>query len=180
MVENNLPSNLFIFNEKNRGFLNGTSRQLSGKRTLDHVIKFTLLFYIGTAFPIGFILALIFAVIFQVSFLNLLLYQSIFMLLISLYVGYAGYRLRRKLEIEGQILVGEVASYDKRATFSRLGYKKSSRLKYWFLSPTGKIVYGYTLMPPQNTTHLPDGRELPQPNTPIAVLYVDDKRHTLL
>jgi hypothetical protein len=180
VMANTLPPDIFIFNEKNKGFLDGSIRQLGGRGAIEATLKFLILLFLTIALPIGILIAVAFAFITQVAFSDLIVWQAIIMLVISLFMSYAAYRFRRKLEAEGQILVGEVADYNIRPNISLSGYKKSPRLKYWFLSPTGKIIYGYTLMPPRNLTHLPDGRELPQFGTPVAVLYVDDKRHTVL
>lgn len=180
MAAVDLPPDVFIFNEKNRGFISGETRHLGGEGAIRRTIKFSIIFYLTLALPLSVLVALFFTLVMQESFVAAFLRTAIVVLLLTLYIAFSGYRVRKKLEARGQILVGEINSYDARRTFGQFGYRKAPRIKYHFLSPSGKALTGYALIPPQNATRLPDGRELPQPGTPVAILYSDIRSYTLL
>ncbi|MBI1278073.1 MAG: hypothetical protein GC179_08095 [Anaerolineaceae bacterium] len=175
-----LPHNFIIINPKNYGFIDGSNRKLGGASTARYLVKFIALFYFTLALPIAVLIALVFSLLGQGAFLDFLLFEAIFMILISCYMAYMGYKTRHTLETKGEVLSGEVTGYDSRQSLSISGYKTVPRLKYGFISPSGVSLSGSTLIPAKYKSHLPDGQELPAVGTAVAILYADDKKHTIL
>jgi hypothetical protein len=129
-----LPKNVFIINPKNSGFIEAGNRKLGGTSTMKYLLKFVSLFYFSMALPIAILIAVVFSLLGQGSFGDILLFEAFFMILLTVYITFQGYKIRHVLETKGIVLVGEVAAYDTRRSFSASGYQIVPRLKYRFHS----------------------------------------------
>lgn len=82
--------------------------------------------------------------------------------------------LARRFQSRGQLLHGEIvyAESSPQTTFK----KAKVEIEYQFAQPSGTPVYKKIQVPPGQF----DDRSLPEPHTPIYVLYFNDKDHYLL
>lgn len=174
-----LPADLFVFNPDNRGYINGKSPYLANKVTFSKVLRFALILLVFVLIPLAAVFYLLFSLLLKDQALTYTIIVVVGMLIAIGYVAFLGYRNGRRLEKEGKLVLGKVVKYDTRLAADTKGYKSGTRIHYMFTTSNGDELVGSKIIS-SSSTHLKDGRELPQPGTPIAILHLDSKWHTPL
>lgn len=85
--------------------------------------------------------------------------------------------MARRMHSEGRIAIGHVIGYSETIASGWRGYRRGVKATYRFQTHDGKEVKASRLIRLKS-----DAAENPLPveNTPVAVLYLDSKWHTLL
>ena len=166
---------VFFLSEKNRAFAVGETSELGFGRLVNALMSLFVL--IGL--PIGLFLALITTLIFGNSLLGNLVQYGVIMVGLIIWMGISGSRRRKQLVRDGQVLRGALTGIEPRWVFSGSGYSRGARANFTFTTPDGNDLAGVVIVS-KSTNHLYDGREIPPPGTPVAVIYVNDKLYSLL
>jgi hypothetical protein len=164
----------FLFTQQHESFLRGThSRPAALITGVQAFQQFSILFCF-VALPITLLISV------PVSLAGYSLQLLLPALLLtgiasSCYFAWQRYQHDKRLSTTGNILYGMIMQHEQIAGY--LPGSTVTRILYRFQLPDGETRYHHRdLSFPDE--RLPDGRTLPQPGTPIAILYAD--QHTLL
>jgi hypothetical protein len=88
------------------------------------------------------------------------------------------YLKAKTLEEQGQIILGKIIGYEESSMFSMMGVSSETILLYRFNTPEGDEITGDKAI--SRLDNQETERDLPDPDTPIAILYLKKKWHTPL
>jgi hypothetical protein len=173
-----IPDNLFLMESSNRAYIMGDSSHISPERSITGSLVYFMVLNIFVGLPIAIVLSAIEAILVSESFLAVFSFFAVVMLFITALIAYLSYLKAKKLEEQGQIILGKIVGYEESSMFSLMGVSSETILLYKFNTPEGDEITGDRAM--SRLENQETERDLPDPDTPIAILYLKKKWHTPL
>lgn len=173
-----LNRHLFLFRLIHEPFVTGELATLPTAVTRERAIRqYVFLIFVVAAPMIIIITSLVAFAGYEYEWLFLV--QMMTALLTCAYFVLHRYLQDRILRHQGRVLYGEVIRHEMMPGYATMSSSIITRIFYRFkVADDAYVVDSVDLSFAMN--RLPDGRKYPEPGTPIAVLYANDKNHRLL